>query len=135
MILIFLAVHEDNTCLPCLASDHVIGLTLDKDMWTEVICYPFRKDFKTWCIFSACFLQKTTDIIMIILYQQIEVLNLVYQYLWDTRTPKERVTHRSWRCPGRGHGNPLEYFCLGYPMDRGGYSPQDSKESDMTEAT
>ena len=23
------------------------------------------------------------------------------------------------RSPGEGYGNPLQYFCLGYPMDRG----------------
>ena len=23
------------------------------------------------------------------------------------------------RCPGEGNGNPLQYFCLGNPMDRG----------------
>ena len=41
------------------------------------------------------------------------------------------------RSPGRGHGNPLQYSCLENPMDRGlvGYSPQDCKESDTTEAT
>ena len=25
----------------------------------------------------------------------------------------------SGRCPGEGHGNPLEYSCLENPMDRG----------------
>ena len=32
----------------------------------------------------------------------------------------------SGRYPGGGHGNPLQYSCLGNPMDRGslvGYSP------------
>ena len=38
----------------------------------------------------------------------------------------------SGRFPGRGNGNPLQYFCLGNPMDRG-YSPWDGKELDMTE--
>ena len=35
-----------------------------------------------------------------------------------------------------GHSNPLQYFCLGYPMDRGVWqatSPLGCKESDMTE--
>ena len=27
----------------------------------------------------------------------------------------------SWRCPGRGHGNPLSYSCLENPMNRGGW--------------
>ena len=27
--------------------------------------------------------------------------------------------HGSRRCPGEGNGNPLQYFCLGNPMDRG----------------
>ena len=25
----------------------------------------------------------------------------------------------SWRSPGEGNGNPLQYSCLGNPMDRG----------------
>ena len=25
------------------------------------------------------------------------------------------------RSPGRGHGNPLQYSCLEYPMDRGAW--------------
>ena len=25
------------------------------------------------------------------------------------------------RCPGRGHGNPLQYSCLENPMDRGAW--------------
>ena len=25
----------------------------------------------------------------------------------------------SGRCPGEGNGNPFQYSCLGYPMDRG----------------
>ena len=42
------------------------------------------------------------------------------------------------RSPGGGHSNPLQYSCLENPMDIGawqGYSPQDCKESDMTEVT
>ena len=43
----------------------------------------------------------------------------------------------SGRSPGRGHGNPLQYFCLENPMDRGAwwaiYRSQGHKESDMTE--
>ena len=27
----------------------------------------------------------------------------------------------SWRSPGRGHGNPLQYSCLENPMDRGAW--------------
>ena len=27
----------------------------------------------------------------------------------------------SGRCPGEGNGNPLQYFCLGNPMDRGAW--------------
>ena len=37
---------------------------------------------------------------------------------------------------GEGNGNPLQYSCLGNPMDRGawrGYSPQDRKESEVTQ--
>ena len=41
------------------------------------------------------------------------------------------------RSPGGGHGNPLQYSCLGNPMDRGAwwttYSPWGPKESDTTE--
>ena len=38
--------------------------------------------------------------------------------------------------PGLGNGNPLQYSCLGNPMDSGvwwGYSSWTHKESDMTE--
>ena len=27
----------------------------------------------------------------------------------------------SGRCPGEGHGNPLQYSCLGNPMDKGAW--------------
>ena len=29
----------------------------------------------------------------------------------------------SGRSPGGGKGNPLQYFCLGNPMDRGAWQP------------
>ena len=38
----------------------------------------------------------------------------------------------SGKSSGEGNGNPLQYSCLENSMDRG-YSPQDCKESDMTE--
>ena len=42
----------------------------------------------------------------------------------------------SGRSSGEGNGYPLEYSCLGNPMDRGAwratYSPWGHKESDMT---
>ena len=35
---------------------------------------------------------------------------------WDSHSiPGSR------RCPGEGNGNPLQYFCLGNPMDRGAW--------------
>ena len=40
------------------------------------------------------------------------------------------------RCPGGGHGNPLQYSCLENPHGQRslvGYSPWVHKESDMTE--
>ena len=40
------------------------------------------------------------------------------------------------RCPGGGHGNPLQYSCLENPVDKrslAGYSPRGHKASDMTE--
>ena len=43
------------------------------------------------------------------------------------------------RSSGEGNGNPLQYFCLENPMERGaslaGYSPWGYKKSDMTEVT
>ena len=42
------------------------------------------------------------------------------------------------RSPGGGHGNPLQYSRLENPHGQRslvGYSPWDSKKSDMTEAT
>ena len=44
----------------------------------------------------------------------------------------------SGRCPGGGHGNPLQYSCLEKPhgqMSLLGYSPWGRLELDMTEAT
>ena len=38
-------------------------------------------------------------------------------YLGDTRD-KGSIPELG-RCPGVGNGNPLHYFCLGSPMDRG----------------
>ena len=37
----------------------------------------------------------------------------------DTRDA-DSIT-RSGRCPEGGHGNPLKYFCLENPMDRGAW--------------
>ena len=42
------------------------------------------------------------------------------------------------RSPGEGNGNPLQYSCLGNPLDRGAWWATvhgAAKESDMTEAT
>ena len=42
----------------------------------------------------------------------------------------------SGRCPGGGHGNPLQYPCLGNPHGQrslAGYSPWGHKELDATE--
>ena len=42
------------------------------------------------------------------------------------------------RSPGEGNGYPLQYPCLGNPVDRGawwGHSSWGHKELDMTEAT
>ena len=39
------------------------------------------------------------------------------------------------RSPGEGNDNPLQYFCLGNPMDReawSGHSPWGQKEADTT---
>ena len=36
----------------------------------------------------------------------------------------------SGRAPGEGNGNPLQYFCLGNPMDRGAWWPIESTESE-----
>ena len=36
---------------------------------------------------------------------------------------------------GEGNGNPLQYSCLGNPMDRGACSTWGHKESDTTEVT
>ena len=36
------------------------------------------------------------------------------------------------RSPGGGNGNPLQYSCLGNPMDRGAWGPWGCRESDRT---
>ena len=33
---------------------------------------------------------------------------------------------RSGKSPGEGHGNPLQYFCLENPMDRGAWQALNS---------
>ena len=41
-----------------------------------------------------------------------------------------------WRSPGEGHGNPLQYSCLGNPMDKGAWRAtvyEVMKELDTTE--
>ena len=44
---------------------------------------------------------------------------------------------RSGRCPGGGHGNPLQYSCLKNPMDGGAWraTVHGVAESDTSEAT
>ena len=43
---------------------------------------------------------------------------------------------RDGRAPGGGHGNPLQYSCLGIPMDRGAWQAtvHEVTELDRTEA-
>ena len=43
----------------------------------------------------------------------------------------------SGRSPGRGHGNPLQCFCVQYPTDRGAWRAivHRAAESDTTEVT
>ena len=55
----------------------------------------------------------------------------------DLRTVK-RLAASLTSTPGGGHGNPLQYFCLGNPMDRGAWQPtvrRVTKESDRAEGT
>ena len=41
---------------------------------------------------------------------------------YQHRRPRDEGSiPRSGRCPGRGHGNQLQYFCLENPMDRGAW--------------
>ena len=45
---------------------------------------------------------------------------------------------RSGRSPGEGHGNPLQYSCLGNPMDKGARQlkiHEVAKELDSTKET
>ena len=38
----------------------------------------------------------------------------------------------SGRSPGGGHGNPLQYFCLENPMDRGTWTTAESETTELT---
>ena len=40
---------------------------------------------------------------------------------WGHRAGDLRVSPGLGRCPGEGNGNPLQYSCLGNPMDRGAW--------------
>ena len=54
----------------------------------------------------------------------------------DARSVDSGLISGSGRSPGEGHGNPLQYSCLGKPMDRGALLATVqglSKESDMIE--
>ena len=42
---------------------------------------------------------------------------------------RKRHSSISGRCPGEGNGNPLQYFCLGHPMDRGVWQSTGSQKS------
>ena len=70
----------------------------------------------------------------------------LYPNPWDfpgcsvVKNPPANVGDAGWipgsgRPPGKGNGNPLQYFCLGDPMERGAWwatSHGVTKESDMT---
>ena len=43
------------------------------------------------------------------------------------------LIHGLEKSPGVGNGNPLQYYCLGNPMDSGAWQPWGCKESDITE--
>lgn len=59
-----------------------------------------RRILKAAVCYNMFFFQKTMDIITIVCINiYIEVLNLVYQYLQDARTPKERIIQKSHRNP------------------------------------
>ena len=50
-----------------------------------------------------------------------------YMWLSGTESPANRDAGSiPWlgRCPGEGNGNPLQYSCLGNPMDRGAWGLQ-----------
>ena len=44
-----------------------------------------------------------------------------YQYRRPRDIRDTRSNPGSGRCPGEGHGNPLQYSCLVNPMDRGAW--------------
>ena len=51
------------------------------------------------------------------------------------KTQETSSVTRLGKSPGGGNGNPVQYSCLGNPMDRGAwraYSPWGHKESDTT---
>ena len=63
---------------------------------------------------------------------------LVVKYLPASRADLRDVGSipGSGRSLGGGHGNPLQYSCLGNPMERGAWQATwGGKESDMTEMT
>ena len=52
--------------------------------------------------------------------------SLVAQMVKNLAAMQESQVQSSWdpgRSPGGGHGNPLQYSCLGNPMDRGAWWP------------
>ena len=67
--------------------------------------------------------------------QMVLVVNNLLANAGDTRDTGS--IPRLGRSPGEGNGNPLQYSCLGNPIDRGAWRPtvHGISESDMTEHT
>ena len=57
-----------------------------------------------------------------VLLQGVNRVSLMTQMLTNLNLPAKQETQGSvpgsGRAPGEGNGNPLQYFCLGNPMDR-----------------
>ena len=72
-----------------------------------------------WCVAYACFVQKAKGIRKDGAFQVALVVRNLPANAGDLRDSGSIPD--SGRSPGGGHGNPLQYFCLENPMDRGAW--------------
>ena len=132
--------------------------------WTAAFQAPPSKGFSRQGVGCHCLLRFSTFIsqYMLLLYQSCSSSESKEQHVLTVRQKEVKASSLYWvsvymgiiaylllcsaedmglipglgRCPGEGNGNPLQYSCLGNPMDRGtwqGTVHGVSKELDMTE--
>ena len=100
--------------------------------FTVQLSHPYMTTGKTIALTRQTFIGKVMSLLFNMLsIRESQIQPTVKYYNTSIGLPR-------W-CPGRGHGNPLQYTCLENPMDRGTWQAAVHRlcrtESDMTEET